>query len=92
MRVVKAKLTYRHATPPLLSITLNNSMKIEQLQEILGKSGSNTHTVSDADRMNCIVKSVLARDPNQMSDKKKLSDGLRDYRHMTFAQMVNHYL
>lgn len=37
-------------------------MKIEQLQEILGKSGNNAHTVSNAERMNEAVRTVLTKD------------------------------
>lgn len=80
-------------------------MKIEQLQEILGKSGNNAHTVSNAERMNEAVRTVLTKDAElrskgqraynearQREFEKKLNEDMKSNRKMTFTEMVSRYL
>ena len=82
-------------------------MKLNQLSRILERrSGQNeNHTVSNAERMNEAVRTVLTKDAElrskgqraynearQRDFEKKLNEDMKSNRKMTFTEMVNRYL
>ena len=86
---------------------INNYMKLNQLSQILGRrSGQHeNHTVSNAERMNEAVRTVLTKDAElrskgqraynearQRDFEKKLNEDMKHPQKRTFAEMVNRYL
>ena len=92
LRVIQSSLFINH---------INNSMKMNQLCEVLNEQGGK----SNAERMNAAVRKVLTEDAKQMSQGKeayeesrqrdferKIAEDIRNNRQMTFTEMVNRYL
>ena len=86
---------------------INNYMKLNQLSQILGRrTGQNENlTVSNAERMNEAVRTVLTKDAElrskgqraydearQREFEKKLNEDMKHPQKRTFAEMVNRYL
>lgn len=88
--------------PPLLQHwRVNNSMKMNQLCEVLNKQEGK----SNAERMSNAIKKVLTEDAKLMSKGKdayeearqrdferKIAEDYKNPRKMTFTEMVNRYL
>ena len=80
-------------------------MKIAQMSKILDKQVAKGGAVSNAERMNKAIRSVLTEDAKLMSQGKeayekarqmdferKRAEDMKSNRKMTFTEMVNRYL
>ena len=84
---------------------INNSMKINQLCDVLNKQDVKGGAVTNVERMSNAVRKVLTEDAKLMSQGKdayeqerqkdferKCAEDMKSNRKMTFTEMVNRYL